>query len=110
MLRDNVVIYTGELSSLKRFKDDAKEVAKGLNQDIAAEAELGGNNTDLDPARQQLVRERLDLRHPRSQRLAGGPGAAGSARVRRGCAVPGTAAPLRRSLSAAQRGGNAASQ
>ncbi len=29
LLRDNVVIYEGTLSSLKRFKDDAKEVAQG---------------------------------------------------------------------------------
>ena len=29
LLRDGVVIYTGALSSLKRFKDDVKEVAKG---------------------------------------------------------------------------------
>ncbi len=29
LLRDNVVVYEGELSSLKRFKDDAKEVAAG---------------------------------------------------------------------------------
>ncbi|MEG1859696.1 MAG: translation initiation factor IF-2, partial [Christensenellaceae bacterium] len=29
LLRDNVVIYEGKLSSLKRFKDDAKEVATG---------------------------------------------------------------------------------
>lgn len=29
LLRDGVVIYTGKLSSLKRFKDDAREVAKG---------------------------------------------------------------------------------
>ncbi|MCD6597473.1 MAG: translation initiation factor IF-2, partial [Bacteroidales bacterium] len=28
LIRDNVVIFDGELSSLKRFKDDAKEVAK----------------------------------------------------------------------------------
>jgi translation initiation factor IF-2 len=26
VLRDNVVIHTGELDSLKRFKDDVKEV------------------------------------------------------------------------------------
>ena len=26
LLRDNVVVYTGELDSLKRFKDDVKEV------------------------------------------------------------------------------------
>ena len=31
LLRDNVVVFTGELSSLKRFKDDAKEVAKGYD-------------------------------------------------------------------------------
>lgn len=29
IIRDGVVIYTGELASLKRFKDDVKEVAKG---------------------------------------------------------------------------------
>lgn len=29
ILRDNVVIYEGELESLKRFKDDVKEVAAG---------------------------------------------------------------------------------
>jgi translation initiation factor IF-2 len=29
LLRDNIVIYTGELASLKRFKDDVKEVAAG---------------------------------------------------------------------------------
>ena len=29
LLRDGVVTYTGEVSSLKRFKDDAKEVMKG---------------------------------------------------------------------------------
>ena len=31
LLRENVVIYTGELSSLKRFKDDVKEVSKGYD-------------------------------------------------------------------------------
>jgi len=29
VIRDNTVIYTTEISSLKRFKEDAKEVAKG---------------------------------------------------------------------------------
>jgi len=29
VIRDGIVVYTGELGSLKRFKDDAKEVAKG---------------------------------------------------------------------------------
>ena len=31
LIRDGVVIFTGELASLKRFKDDAKEVAKGYD-------------------------------------------------------------------------------
>lgn len=30
VIRDGIVIYTGELGSLKRFKDDAKEVVSGL--------------------------------------------------------------------------------
>ena len=30
LLRDNVVIHDGELSSLKRFKDDAREVKAGF--------------------------------------------------------------------------------
>lgn len=29
MIREGVVVYTGELASLKRFKDDVKEVARG---------------------------------------------------------------------------------
>jgi len=31
LLRNNTVIYTGELESLKRFKDDAKEVREGFD-------------------------------------------------------------------------------
>ena len=31
LIREGVVIYTGALESLKRFKDDAKEVAKGYD-------------------------------------------------------------------------------
>ncbi len=31
VLRDGVVIHTGEMASLKRFKDDAKEVLKGYD-------------------------------------------------------------------------------
>ena len=30
LLRENVVVYEGELASLKRFKDDAKEVREGF--------------------------------------------------------------------------------
>lgn len=35
LIRDNVVIYDGELSSLKRFKEDAKEVASGYECGMA---------------------------------------------------------------------------
>ena len=31
LIRDGVVVFTGELASLKRFKDDAKEVTKGFD-------------------------------------------------------------------------------
>lgn len=31
LIREGVVVYTGELSSLKRFKDDVKEVSKGYD-------------------------------------------------------------------------------
>jgi len=31
IIRDGVVVFSGELDSLKRFKDDAKEVAKGYD-------------------------------------------------------------------------------
>jgi translation initiation factor IF-2 len=30
LLRDNVVIHSGDLDSLKRFKDDVKEVKNGF--------------------------------------------------------------------------------
>ena len=37
IIRDGVVIYTGELSSLKRFKEDVKEVAKGFECGLSIE-------------------------------------------------------------------------
>lgn len=37
LLRDGVVIYTGKLSSLKRFKDDVKEVQKGYECGVGLE-------------------------------------------------------------------------
>lgn len=30
IIRDSIVIYEGDLASLKRFKDDAREVAAGF--------------------------------------------------------------------------------
>ena len=35
LLRDNVVIFRGKIASLKRFKDDAKEVSNGMECGIA---------------------------------------------------------------------------
>ncbi|MCL1926042.1 MAG: translation initiation factor IF-2 [Syntrophorhabdaceae bacterium] len=37
LLRDNVVIYDGKLSSLKRFKDDVREVAEGYECGLGIE-------------------------------------------------------------------------
>ncbi len=37
LLRDGVVVYTGKISSLKRFKDDAREVLKGYECGIGLE-------------------------------------------------------------------------
>lgn len=35
VIRDGIVVFSGELASLKRFKDDAKEVAAGLDCGLA---------------------------------------------------------------------------
>lgn len=37
LIRDGVVVYEGAISSLKRFKDDAKEVAKGFECGVGIE-------------------------------------------------------------------------
>jgi len=37
LLRDNVVIYEGRISSLRRFKDDVSEVKNGMECGIALE-------------------------------------------------------------------------
>jgi translation initiation factor IF-2 len=37
LLRDNTVIYEGKLGSLRRFKDDAKEVQSGFECGIGIE-------------------------------------------------------------------------
>jgi translation initiation factor IF-2 len=44
LLRDNVVIFTGKVSSLKRFKDDASEVKSGLECGIGI-----ANYNDIKP-------------------------------------------------------------
>ena len=42
VLRDNIVIYEGELESLRRFKDDASEVRNGTESGIGVK-----NYTDV---------------------------------------------------------------
>jgi translation initiation factor IF-2 len=42
LLRDNVVVYTGKVGSLRRFKDDVSEVKSGMECGIALE-----NYTDV---------------------------------------------------------------
>ena len=37
VLRDGVVVYTGKINSLRRFKDDTKEVAAGYECGIGVE-------------------------------------------------------------------------
>ena len=37
VLRDNVVVYEGDLASLRRFKDDVKEVASGYECGLQVE-------------------------------------------------------------------------
>ncbi len=56
VLRDNVVVYTGKLASLKRFKDDASEVRSGLECGIGIE-----NFNDIKPGDvlEAFVKERV---------------------------------------------------
>ena len=56
VLRDNVVIYEGELESLRRFKDDMKEVKSGTECGIAVK-----NYNDVKPGDQIEVFERISI-------------------------------------------------
>ncbi|MGB0958034.1 MAG: hypothetical protein ACPGUF_06125, partial [Litorivicinus sp.] len=38
VLRDNIVVYEGELESLRRFKDDVQEVRNNMECGIAVKA------------------------------------------------------------------------
>jgi translation initiation factor IF-2 len=37
LIRDGIVVYTGKLASLKRFKDDVKEVVSGQDCGLSVE-------------------------------------------------------------------------
>jgi translation initiation factor IF-2 len=56
VLRDNVVIYEGELESLRRFKDDVNEVKSGTDCGIGVK-----NYNDVQPGDQIEVFERVSV-------------------------------------------------
>ncbi len=56
VLRDNVVIYEGELESLRRFKDDVTEVRSGTECGIGVR-----NYNDVKPGDQIEVFERVEI-------------------------------------------------
>ncbi len=56
VLRDNVVIYEGELESLRRFKDDVNEVRAGTECGIGVK-----NYNDVSPGDQIEVFERIEV-------------------------------------------------
>ncbi len=56
VLRDSVVIYEGELESLRRFKDDVKEVRSGTECGIGVK-----NYNDVQPGDQIEVFERTEI-------------------------------------------------
>jgi translation initiation factor IF-2 len=56
VLRDDVVIYEGELESLRRFKDDVNEVKSGVECGIAVK-----NYNDVKPGDQIEVFERVEV-------------------------------------------------
>ena len=56
VLRDNVVIYEGELESLRRFKDDVNEVKSGTECGIGVK-----NYNDVKPGDQIEVYERVEI-------------------------------------------------
>jgi translation initiation factor IF-2 len=57
VLRNNVVIYEGQLESLRRFKDDAAEVKMGMECGIGVK-----NYNDVQPGDQIEVFERTEVR------------------------------------------------
>ncbi|MCG5508645.1 translation initiation factor IF-2 [Ectothiorhodospira lacustris] len=56
VLRDNVVVYEGELESLRRFKDDVNEVRTGTECGIAVK-----NYNDVKPGDQIEVYQRVEV-------------------------------------------------
>jgi translation initiation factor IF-2 len=61
VVRDRKVIHTGKLSSLKRFKDDVKEVPAGTECGISIEnyTDIQAGDT-LDIFEVETIRQKLD--------------------------------------------------
>ncbi|MGO1751091.1 MAG: translation initiation factor IF-2 [Psychroflexus sp.] len=60
LIRDGIVIYTGTLASLKRFKDDVKEVSKGYDCGIQIKNYNDLKNDDIIEAYQEVeVKKKL---------------------------------------------------
>jgi len=57
VLRDNVVIYEGELESLRRFKEDVNEVKQGMECGIGVK-----NYNDVKVGDQIEVYERVEVK------------------------------------------------
>ncbi len=55
LIRDSVVIYTGTLTSLKRFKDDVREVAKGYDCGLQIKNYNDINEGDIVEAFQEVA-------------------------------------------------------
>jgi len=59
VMREGVVIYTGQMGSLKRFKDDAKEVASGYECGIGVE---NFNNIKVGDIIEAFIMEEIEAR------------------------------------------------
>jgi translation initiation factor IF-2 len=58
LIRDGIVIYNGELASLKRFKDDAKEVISGMECGIGIKNYNDLKNGDIIEAYEEIETKR----------------------------------------------------
>jgi translation initiation factor IF-2 len=57
LLRDGVVLYDGKIASLRRFKDDAREVAAGFECGIGIE---GFNDLHAGDVIEAYVKEQIE--------------------------------------------------
>ena len=69
LLRDNVVIHDGELDSLKRFKDEVREVKEGYECGMAFENYHDIRANDIIECFEMEEVARALLRRPRRPRL-----------------------------------------